>query len=147
MTSADFKCLLTQSCLTTRANGVRSIDGAEQVFSQLRAAGVHVALNTDLLLTALGWLAGTRDAVICGDDVPQGRPAPYLIFRAMEATGATSVHRVANVGDTSLDLQAGHNAAVRWNIGVLSGAHSRQILEQARHTQLLPSVADLPGLW
>ena len=59
----------------------------------------------------------------------RGRPAPYLILRAMEATGASSVHKVASVGDTTLDLQAGYNAGVRWNVGVLSGAHDRQSLE------------------
>jgi phosphonatase-like hydrolase len=137
-----------------RDDGVYAVEGAEHVFRQLRAAGVRVALNTGfdrdittLLLTALGWADGVVDAVISGDDVAQGRPAPYLIFRAMEATRTTSVHRVANVGDTALDLQAGHNAGVRWNIGVLSGAHSRRILEQAPHTQLLPSVAELLTLW
>jgi len=54
---------------------------------------------------------------------------------------------VACVGDTTLDLLAGHNAGVRWNIGVLSGAHGRPALEGAPHTHLLPSVADLLGLW
>jgi phosphoglycolate phosphatase-like HAD superfamily hydrolase len=87
------------------------------------------------------------DAVVCGDDVTLGRPAPYLIFRAMEATSTSSVHRVATVGDTTLDLQAGYNAGVRWNIGVLSGAHDRQSLEGAPHTHILPSVAELNLLW
>jgi phosphonatase-like hydrolase len=113
-----------------------------------------VALNTGfdrqmtgLLLGALGWADGLVDAVVCGDDVTRGRPAPYLIFRAMETTGASSVHRVANVGDTTLDLQAGHNAGVRWNIGVLSGAHDRKTLESVPHTHLLPSVAEVTRLW
>jgi phosphoglycolate phosphatase-like HAD superfamily hydrolase len=85
--------------------------------------------------------------VVCGDDVSQGRPAPYLIFRAMEATGARSVHQVAVVGDTTRDLQAGHNAGVRWNIGVLTGAHDRQTLQRAPHTHLLPSVAEVARVW
>jgi mannose-6-phosphate isomerase-like protein (cupin superfamily) len=46
-----------------------------------------------------------------------------------------------------LDLQAGYNAGVRWNIGVLSGAHSREQLERERHTHLLASVAELPSIW
>lgn len=134
--------------------GVRAIAGAEAAFQWLRARGVAVALNTgfdrditELLLGALGWGAGMVQAVVCGEDVPQGRPAPYLIFRAMEQTGARSVHRVANIGDTTLDLQAGYNAGVRWNIGVLSGAHDRQTLESAPHTHLLPSVADVLPFW
>jgi phosphoglycolate phosphatase-like HAD superfamily hydrolase len=65
----------------------------------------------------------------------------------MQTAGATSVHRVASVGDTVLDLQAGWNAGVHWNIGVLSGAHTRLQLEQAPHTLLLPGVADLPEAW
>ena len=87
------------------------------------------------------------DAVVCGDDVRQGRPAPYLIFRAMEAAGATDVRHVMNVGDTELDLRAGWNAGVGWNVGVLSGAHPRERLQKAPHTHLIASVAALPELW
>jgi len=134
--------------------GVEPVEGAREVFRWLKGRGVGVALNTgfdrditELLLSALGWREGVFDAVVCGDDVRQGRPAPYLIFRAMEATGASGVGRVANVGDTALDLEAGHNAGVRWNVGVLSGAHDRRRLEQSPHTHLLESVADLPSIW
>jgi phosphonatase-like hydrolase len=124
--------------------------GARAIFQRLHAAGVRVALTTgfdrevtSLLLGALGWDHGVVDAVVCGDDVRQGRPAPYLIFHAMEATAVTSVHRVAAVGDTTSDLLAGHHAGVAWNIGVLSGAHGRAELLKAPHTHLVASVADL----
>jgi phosphonatase-like hydrolase len=137
-----------------RERGVESIDGAEEVFAWFRSRGVRVALNTgferdvtEALLRALNWDRGAVDAVVCGDDVRQGRPAPFLIFHAMESTGATDVRAVANVGDTVLDLTAGANAGVRWNVGVLSGAHPRRVLEQAPHTHLIPSVASLPDLW
>jgi phosphonatase-like hydrolase len=120
----------------------------------LRKRGIRLALNTGfdrettgLLLEALGWADGIVDAVVCGDDVTQGRPAPYLIFHAMEAAGVSDVRRVANVGDTILDLQAGYNAGVRWNVGVLSGAHHRQKLESAPHTHVIPSVAELISIW
>ena len=134
--------------------GVRPVDGAEGVFDWLRRRGVRVALNTGfdrditgLLLRALSWEQGIVDVVVCGDDVGRGRPAPDLIFRAMEAAGATNARRVVNVGDTALDLQAGHSAGVGWNVGVLSGAHGRRLLERAPHTHLLNSVAELPSLW
>jgi phosphonatase-like hydrolase len=138
-----------------RVGGIEPVDGAEQIFRWLRAEGVRVALNTGfdrditgLLLKALGWeKEALVDAVVCGDEVRQGRPAPYLIFHAMEATATVSVHEVANVGDTTLDLQAGHNACVRWNVGVLTGAHNRQLLERAPHTHLLQSITELPGHW
>jgi len=137
-----------------RVVGIESVEGAERVFIWLRARGIRVALNTGfdreitgLLLSALKWEEGVVDAVVCGDDVRQGRPAPDLIFRAMEAAGATNARRVVNVGDTMLDLQAGHNAGVGWNVGVLSGAHDRRMLERTPHTHLLESVAGLPCLW
>jgi len=136
------------------ADGVRPVQGAEDAFRWLRTHRVRVALNTGFdrattarLVAALAWDRGAVDAVVCGDDVREGRPAPYLIFRAMEATGTHRVDRVANIGDTVLDLEAGSNAGVRWNIGVLSGAHGRDRLEHAPHTQLLPDVGHLRRLF
>jgi phosphonatase-like hydrolase len=135
-------------------DGVREIAGATEVFTWLQKRGVRVALNTgfdrtitNLLLNSMKWDGNLINAVVCVDDVAQGRPAPYLIFRAMEISAVTSVHQVANVGDTALDLQAGQNAGVRYNLGVLSGAHTKEQLEREPHTHLLSSVAMLPALW
>ena len=134
------------------SQGARPVDGARETLEGLRAAGIRVALNTGfdreitgVLLDSLGWRDGVADAVVCGDDVAEGRPAPYMIFRAMELTRTASVHQVASVGDTTLDLLAGHHAGVRWNIGVLSGAHDAARLAQAPHTHLAASVAALPA--
>jgi phosphonatase-like hydrolase len=128
---------------------VSEVPGAARLVQRLRAAGVRVVLNTGFdraltshLLGVLGWQA-LADAVICGDDVPEGRPAPYLIFRAMEATATTRLREVANVGDTTLDLQAADNAGTGWNIGVWSGAHDRATLAAAPHSHLCCSVADV----
>jgi len=102
---------------------------------------------TQLILQLVKWDKDFVQAVVCGDDAAQGRPAPYLIFHALEATGVMSISKVANAGDTALDLQAGRNVGVRWNIGVLSGAHRQEQLEKVQHTHLLPSVAAVPTLW
>ncbi len=135
------------------AGTVEPVTGARAAIDLLRGRGVRVALNTgfdrdttNLLLDALQWQQGVVDAVVCGDEVASGRPAPYMIFRCMEATGVTDVRRVANAGDTVLDLQAGYNAGVALNIGVLSGAHGRDQMQPQPHTDLLDSVADLPAL-
>jgi phosphonatase-like hydrolase len=132
----------------------RAVPGAAEAISVLRLRGVRVALSTGfdrdttaLLLDSLDWSRGFVDAVVCGDDVPAGRPAPYLIYRAMELTGTHAVRTVASVGDTTLDLEAGFNAAVGWNIGVLSGAHDRPAMAAAPHTHLVSSVADLSVVW
>lgn len=136
-----------------KTDGVEPVDGAEDVFQELRARQISVALNTgfdreitDLLLRSLNWDKGIVDAVVCGDDVLQGRPAPYLIFHAMELTRTINPNYVVNVGDTVMDLEAGYNARVRLNVGVLSGAHDLETLERAPHTHILPSIAMLPTL-
>ena len=74
--------------------GVQPLPGVEETFAWLRARGVRLALTTgfdrevaDMLLGAVGWDGRIIDAAVCGDEVLQGRPAPYMIFRAMERTG------------------------------------------------------------
>lgn len=145
----DFRDHLAQLFKT---GGVKPVAGAAATFDWLRARGIRIALNTgfdrmtaDLIVDAVGWKTGVADAILCGDDVAQGRPAPFLIFRSMEQTGVTSVHQVMCVGDTVLDLQAGRNAGVRYVVGVLSGAHRKEQLEREPHTHLIASVAALPS--
>jgi phosphonatase-like hydrolase len=134
--------------------GVKAVPGAAETFAWLRERGVRVALNTgfdreitDLLISALGWQKSVVNCVVCGDEVRRGRPAPLLIFRCMELTEVDSVHEIAVVGDTTLDLQAGNNAGALWNIGVLSGAHRLEQLEKQPHTHLLASVSDVPKIF
>lgn len=138
----DFRARLTAAY----EHGVNEIPGASAMMRSLVDRGIKVALTTGfdrditfLLLHHLGWTY----PVVCGDDVATGRPAPDLIYKAMAHAGSDDPRRVANVGDTALDLQAGANAGVGWNIGVLSGAHQRAQLEPWPHTALIDSVADL----
>ncbi|WP_371783495.1 phosphonatase-like hydrolase [Streptosporangium subroseum] len=129
------------------------LPGVPQAIATLRAAGVKVALTTgfdrgvtDALLAKLGWDDRLLDAVVCVDDVAAGRPAPYMIFRAMEATGVRDVGRVLTAGDTVRDLEAGTNAGAAIVVGVLTGGLDATELGATRHTHLLPSVADIPAL-
>lgn len=127
--------------------------GVPQAFASLRRHGVKIALTTgfarevtDTLLDSLGWDATVLDAVVTTDEVAVGRPAPFMIFKSMEATGVTDVARVLVAGDTVRDLEAGANAGVSYVVGVLSGAMDATQLRQVRHTHLLPGVGDLPAL-
>lgn len=133
-----------------RDGGVEPIPGASETFAWLSARGIQIATTTgfhrevtELILDRTGW-QDRFVANLTSSDVRMGRPAPYMIFRAMEAAGVTSVREVINVGDTPLDLQAAANAAVRAGIGVLSGLHGKKRLEREPHAALLPSVAELP---
>lgn len=130
-----------------------ALPGVTDALAKLRAAGVKSALTTgfdrhvvDQVLAAVGWDESVIDAVVCTDDVPLGRPAPYMIFRAMEATAVQDVASVLTAGDTIRDLQAGTNAGAGMVVGVLTGGMTAEGLGGVRHTHLLPSVADIPGL-
>jgi phosphonatase-like hydrolase len=131
---------------------VPPIAGAEEAFQKMRASGLLLATTTGFdreitnsIFDRLGWRKYFA-ATITSDDVTQGRPSPYMIFHAMEAAKVDGVAEVVAVGDTQLDLQAGANAGVRGVIGVLSGVSNAEHLRHEKHTQILPSVADLPAL-
>jgi phosphonatase-like hydrolase len=123
--------------------GVRALPGAKEFLERHRVA-LTTGFDRDtaaFLIEALGWQK-LAPIVITADDVALGRPAPYMIFRAMEAAAVISVADVAAIGDTTADLEAGANAGVRWNVGVLTGAHTRMQLEAAPHTDIIHSIAD-----
>jgi phosphonatase-like hydrolase len=130
------------------------LPGIAETVQQLRADGVQVALQTGYrrevaegLLDAVGWKVGRDvDALVAAEDVRASRPAPYLVFRTMEATGVTDVCEVLVAGDTVNDVTAGTRAGARLVVGVLTGAHTVAELGAARHTHLLASVADVPEL-
>ncbi len=145
----DFKHALE---LKFANGGARPIKGASETFAWLKAQQILCATTTgfyravtDAILTSAGW----QDAFvanICSDDVSEGRPAPYMIFRAMEAARIGDVRDVLNVGDTPLDLQAGARAGVLGTIGVLSGVHDAERLHRESPHHVIASVADLPAL-
>jgi phosphoglycolate phosphatase len=131
---------------------VAPIEGATEVFAQLRAGGVKVCLTTgfapstrDALLAALGWEV-LVDLALSPADCGRGRPAPDMILGAMARLGVADPGAVAVVGDTTSDLEAGTNAGARAVIGVLSGAHDRKALSAAPHTDLIDDVNDLIGV-
>jgi phosphonatase-like hydrolase len=130
------------------------IAGVPEAIADLRASGVQVALTTGFsrdvaegILDQLGWAVGADggerapgtavDALVCG------RPAPYMIHRAMERTGTLAVSEVLVAGDTAVDVQAGANAGAAVTIGVLSGKLDRAAFEGQPFTALLDSVADV----
>ncbi len=131
---------------------VPPIEGAEETIRKLRESGYLLATTTGFdreivmpIFHRLGWEKYFA-AMVASDDVVQGRPAPYMLFHAMETAGVTSVAEVMAVGDTALDLQAASNAGVRGMVGVLSGAGTAEQLRREPHTDIIQSVANLPAL-
>jgi len=132
---------------------VREVDGALQVFRELRAGGIKVALDTgfdrqivDVILKRLGWGEGVVDVTVASDEVARGRPHPDLVWRAMLLTGVSDARRVAKVGDTPADLQEGQAAGCGLVVGVTEGSHTEDELRPWPHTHLVPNVGSLPAL-
>lgn len=148
---ADFHRRLLQRYAEVRPE---PLPGVVDALAELRGAGVKVVLQTgysrdiaERILQTMEWSVGDQvDGLITSDEVATSRPAPYMIFRAMEATGVHDVRRVLVAGDTPNDLQAGSNAGAGLVVGVLTGGHDAAELGQYRHTHLLAGVADLPAL-
>jgi phosphoglycolate phosphatase-like HAD superfamily hydrolase len=68
------------------------------------------------------------DAVVGGDDVENGKPAPDMILKAAEQTGSRLEETVI-VGDSANDMKIGINAGVKACIGVLTSLGTREKLE------------------
>lgn len=90
----------------------------------LRAEGIKIGGSTGYFTAAAQAVASQAaksgfapDINICADDVPQGRPAPWMIYRVMERLGVFPVSSVVNIGDTVADIEAGI-AAGCWSVGV-----------------------------
>jgi len=131
---------------------VQPIPGAENALKELQAMKLLLATTTGFdrtlttqVLSHLGWQHYFA-ASITSDDVIDGRPAPYMLFRAMEGAHVNETAHVMAVGDTPLDLQAANNAGVGAAIGVWSGAATEERLRKERNSGVLPSVAALPDL-
>jgi phosphonatase-like hydrolase len=136
-----------------RSENVKPIAGAENTLDWLKKRDILIATTTgfyrevrDLVLEKLGWDGSFFDCNVCSDDVPKGRPAPYMIFECMSRLEVLDVNRVIVIGDTPLDLQAGCNAGCRGVIGVLTGAHGIESLGMERHTHIISGAANLPEL-
>ncbi|HET9503639.1 MAG TPA: HAD family hydrolase [Hymenobacter sp.] len=139
-------------------------EGCLELFAFLKNQGVRIALTTgfyrevtDIILHRLGWdvnldaqRRGNRysviDLSISSDEVAEGRPAPLMIQRAMQAFGITDPRQVWNVGDTPSDLESGRRAGCARSLGLVNGTHTRAQLEACPNDGLLASLAELQQL-
>jgi len=57
------------------------------------------------------------DATVCADEVPAGRPEPWMVLRNMELLRVYPPAGVVKIGDTLVDVDEGINAGT-WAIGL-----------------------------
>jgi phosphonoacetaldehyde hydrolase len=92
------------------------IDGAITSIAYLREHHVAVATSTgyfrdaaNLVLAYAAQRGLVPDHAVCDDDVPAGRPAPFMIYDCMRALNVQRPRQVLVVGDTALDVIAARN--------------------------------------
>lgn len=100
------------------------IDGVLDVVARLRGRGIKVGSTSGYNRAMLDVCAGLAaaqgyvpDCAIAADEVTEGRPAPFLNWKAAEALRAWPAHTNVAVGDTLVDVQAGRTAGF-WSVGV-----------------------------
>lgn len=149
------------------------IEGVVEAIAALRARGLRIGSTTGYIQTMLDVVQahalaqGYRpDCAVAADEVPEGRPAPFLNWEAARRLGAWPHQALVAVGDTVVDMQAGRNAAF-WTVGVsrtgsllglsqdeastrppeelarLEEEASRTLFEAGAHA-VIPSLARLP---
>ena len=136
------------------APDLNALPYAEEIFKLLHSNNIRVALDTgftklitDTIIERLGWEKnGLVDFIISSDEVPQGRPYPYMIEAAMDQLNITEVNHVVKVGDTEVDIEEGRNAGCGLVISVTTGAYSREELGKFYPDHIIGSLEELPAI-
>lgn len=99
------------------AQGSEIIPGVLDAVAKCRAMGLKIGSTTGYtreLMEVVAPLAAqggySPDVILCPDDVPAGRPAPWLNFRAAEQLGVYPMSQIVVVDDTPVGIAAGLNA-------------------------------------
>ena len=118
----------------------REIEGATETLKWCKENGIKVATGTgfhkeinSVIMESLGWVKdGLIDYAVDLDMVPEGkgRPAPFMIFKAMEYLNVQNVRNVIKIGDTPADMLEGYNAGCKavFHVDSLTGTGIQDVL-------------------
>jgi len=127
---------------------------AEEIFQYFFNRSVRIALNTgfnriitNAVLERLNWKTSHfLSSIVTSDEVPMGRPYPYMIQSIMNQTGVKDSKCVAKVGDTEVDILEGRNAQCGMVISVTTGAATRDQLNMYSPDHIIDSLSTLREL-
>lgn len=100
------------------------IPGVSETISQLRKRGIRIGATTGYtremvrgLLRDVAPHGFQPDHLVCSDEVPAGRPAPWMAVTSAMKLGIYPLEACVSVGDTVADIEAGLNAGM-WTVGI-----------------------------
>jgi phosphonoacetaldehyde hydrolase len=112
------------------------IPGCLAALDHCRRKGMKLGSSTgytkelmDLVVPAARAQGLEFDAMVCTDDVPQGRPAPWMCLENARRLNVFPMAAIVAVDDTAVGVTAGRNAGM-WAIGVARSGNSIGLAEQ-----------------
>lgn len=133
------------------------IPGLQDALKTTRARGLKVGSTTGYLRAMMEVLAPeaakrgyTPDCIVCPDEVPAGRPYPWMCYQNAMQLGVFPMEAVVKVGDTLPDIEEGLNAGM-WTVGLsqtgnlvgLSEQEVQALSPEARTTAITRAAATL----
>lgn len=139
------RCIDTyRACFMSHCEGNISLyPGVADTLGCLKQAGLTIAIATsrsrDSLIPMLRTLGIHRliDMAVAVEDVEHAKPAPDMVLKILDATGADKA-RTLVVGDTTFDIGMGLSAGCV-TCGVTYGNHSREQLLTASPDYIIDS--------
>lgn len=100
------------------------IPGVPDAIDECRRRGLKIGSTTgythelvDVFAAQVAGQGYSPDCVVCSDDVPQGRPAPWMLLEAARQLNAYPLRHIVKVDDTTPGIEAAVNAGC-WVIGI-----------------------------
>ncbi|WP_088231340.1 phosphonoacetaldehyde hydrolase [Bacillus cereus] len=104
------------------------IDEVKEVVASLRARGIKIGSTTGYTREMMDIVAKEAeiqgykpDFLVTPDDVPAGRPYPWMCYKNAMELGVYPMSHMVKVGDTVSDMKEGRNAGM-WTVGVILGS-------------------------
>ncbi|TCP31549.1 phosphonoacetaldehyde hydrolase [Scopulibacillus darangshiensis] len=129
---ADFEPML----FSILPNYSMTIPGAVEMAKSLRAMGLKIGSTTgftrkmmDIVAPAAEKQGYAPDSIVTADEMPAGRPYPWMIFQNAINLGIYPLQHAIKIGDSISDIKEGLNAGA-WTVGVIKGSNELGMTEE-----------------
>lgn len=112
------------------------INGVKEVITSLREKDIKIGSTTgytremmDIVAKEAALKGYKPDFLVTPNDVPAGRPYPWMCYKNAMELGIYPMNHMIKVGDTVSDMKEGRNAGM-WTVGVILGSSELGLTEE-----------------